>query len=35
MAVIRWKDIFQDLEQAVDACEAAAHVIESVYLKNR
>jgi len=35
MAVIRWKDIFQDLEQAVDGCETAAHVLESVYLKNR
>ncbi|MDX6548803.1 MAG: uncharacterized protein QOG33_2353 [Gaiellales bacterium] len=35
MAVIRWKDIYQDLEQAVDGCETAAHVLESVYLKNR
>jgi predicted phosphate transport protein (TIGR00153 family) len=35
LVVIRWKDIHQDLEQAVDGCERAAHVLESVYLKNR
>jgi uncharacterized protein len=35
MVVIRWKDIHEDLEQAVDGCERAAHVLESVYLKNR
>ncbi len=35
LVVIRWKDIHQGLEQAVDACEHAAHVLESVYLKNR
>jgi predicted phosphate transport protein (TIGR00153 family) len=35
MMVIRWKDIHEDLERAVDACEHAAHVLESVYLKNR
>jgi predicted phosphate transport protein (TIGR00153 family) len=35
LIVIQWKDIHQDLEQAIDACEAAAHVLESVYLKNR
>jgi len=33
--VIRWKDIHHDLEQAVDGCEHAAHVLESIYLKNR
>jgi len=35
LEVIRWKDIHEDLEQAVDGCEHAAHVLESVYLKNR
>ena len=35
LVVIRWKDIYQDLEQAIDGCERAAHVLESVYLKNR
>jgi predicted phosphate transport protein (TIGR00153 family) len=35
LVVIQWKDIHQDLEQAVDCCETAAHVLETVYLKNR
>ena len=35
LVVIRWKDIYEDLEQAVDSCERAAHVLEGVYLKNR
>ncbi len=35
LVVIRWKDLHQGLEQAVDGCEHAAHVLESVYLKNR
>jgi len=35
LMVIQWKDIHQDLEHAVDGCERAAHVLESVYLKNR
>jgi predicted phosphate transport protein (TIGR00153 family) len=35
LIVIQWKDIHHDLEQAVDGCEHAAHVLESVYLKNR
>ena len=35
MVVIRWKDIYEDLEQAIDSCERAAHVLEGVYLKNR
>lgn len=33
MVVIRWKDIFESLEAAVDACETVAHVIEGVMLK--
>ena len=28
MVVIRWKDIFESLEAAVDACETVAHVLE-------
>jgi uncharacterized protein Yka (UPF0111/DUF47 family) len=33
MVVIRWKDIFESLESAVDACEKVAHVIEGIGLK--
>jgi uncharacterized protein len=32
--IIRWKDIFEALEQAIDACETAAHVIGNVVVKN-
>ncbi len=35
MVVIRWKDIFESLEQAVDACEKVAHVLEGISLKLR
>jgi uncharacterized protein Yka (UPF0111/DUF47 family) len=35
MVVIRWKDIFESLEQAIDACETVAHVIEGMQLKRR
>jgi uncharacterized protein len=35
MVVIRWKDIFESLEQAIDACETVAHVIEGMRLKQR
>jgi predicted phosphate transport protein (TIGR00153 family) len=35
LIVIRWKDIHEHLEAAMDKCETAAHVLESVYLKNR
>ena len=34
MVVIRWKDIFESLEQGIDACETVAHVIEGLSLKN-
>src|SRR3954452_20455333 len=30
MVVIRWKDIFESLEAAVDACEHVAHVLEGI-----
>jgi uncharacterized protein len=33
MIVIRWKDIFETLEEAVDACETVAHVLEGITLK--
>jgi uncharacterized protein len=33
MVVIRWKDIFDSLEQAVDACETAANLMEGIALK--
>jgi len=33
MVVIRWKDIFESLEAAVDACETVAHVLEGITLK--
>jgi predicted phosphate transport protein (TIGR00153 family) len=35
MVVIRWKDIFESLEAAVDACETVAHVLEGISLKQR
>jgi uncharacterized protein len=35
MVVIRWKDIFESLETAVDACETVAHVLEGITLKER
>jgi uncharacterized protein Yka (UPF0111/DUF47 family) len=35
MVVIRWKDIFNSLEAAVDACETVAHVLEGIALKQR
>ena len=35
MLVIRWKDIFESLESAVDACETVAHLLEGIALKRR
>jgi uncharacterized protein len=35
MVVIRWKDIFESLEQAIDSCETVAHVLEGMRLKSR
>ncbi len=34
MLVIRWKDIYEALEDAVDACETAAHHIGNILVKN-
>jgi uncharacterized protein len=35
LVVIRWKDIHEGLEEAVDACENAADVLEAILVKNR
>jgi predicted phosphate transport protein (TIGR00153 family) len=35
LMVIRWKDIYEDLEEAIDACENAADVLEAIVVKNR
>ncbi len=35
MVVIAWKDIFESLEAAIDACETVAHVIEGITLAGR
>jgi predicted phosphate transport protein (TIGR00153 family) len=34
MVVIRWKDIFERLEQAIDACEHAANILEGIVVKH-
>jgi predicted phosphate transport protein (TIGR00153 family) len=34
MVVIRWKDIFAVLEEAIDATESAAHILEGIVIKN-
>jgi predicted phosphate transport protein (TIGR00153 family) len=34
MVVIRWKDLFERLEAAVDATERAANIIEGIVIKN-
>ena len=31
--IIRWKDIFDRLEDAIDACERATHILEGVVVK--
>jgi predicted phosphate transport protein (TIGR00153 family) len=35
LTIIRWKDIHERLEDAVDACEQAADVLEAILVKNR
>jgi predicted phosphate transport protein (TIGR00153 family) len=35
ISIIRWKDIHEQLEEAVDACENAADVLEAIVVKNR
>jgi predicted phosphate transport protein (TIGR00153 family) len=34
MVVIRWKDIYDRLEEAIDSTERAAHILEGIVLKN-
>jgi uncharacterized protein Yka (UPF0111/DUF47 family) len=34
MVVIRWKDIVESLERAVDACETVAHILEGIALRS-
>jgi hypothetical protein len=34
MVVIRWKDMFSVLEEAIDATETAAQIIEGIVIKN-
>jgi uncharacterized protein len=35
MLVIRWKDIFERLEDAVDATETVSNILEGIVIKNR
>ena len=35
MMVIRWKDIFERLEEAIDSTETAVNILESTIIKNR
>jgi uncharacterized protein len=35
MMVIRWKDIFERLEEAIDATERAVNTLEGIIIKNR
>lgn len=35
LVVLRWKDIHEGLEEAIDACENAADVLEAIVVKNR
>jgi predicted phosphate transport protein (TIGR00153 family) len=34
LVVIRWKDVFDALETAIDACETAANVVGNILVKN-
>ena len=34
MVVIRWKDIFERLEHAIDACEHVANILEGIVVKH-
>jgi predicted phosphate transport protein (TIGR00153 family) len=35
ISIIRWKDIHERLEDAVDACQTASDVLEAILVKNR
>jgi hypothetical protein len=34
MVVIRWKDIFERLEEAIDATERVANILEGIVIKS-
>ncbi len=34
MVVIRWKDVYDRLERAIDACEHVANTLQSIVIKN-
>ena len=34
MVVIRWKDLFERLEAAIDAAERVANILEGIVIKN-
>jgi uncharacterized protein Yka (UPF0111/DUF47 family) len=33
IAVIKWKDIYQDAETVLDVCEDVVHVVDSIMVK--
>jgi predicted phosphate transport protein (TIGR00153 family) len=35
ISILRWKEIHERLEEAVDACQGAADVLEAILVKNR
>ena len=35
MVILRWKDIYESLESAIDRCETVAHLLEGIRLKSR
>ena len=35
MLVIRWKDIFERLEDAIDSTEKTANILEGIVIKNQ
>lgn len=34
MVVIRWKDVLERIEDAIDACETATHVLDGIAIKS-
>jgi uncharacterized protein len=32
--IIRWKDLFERLEQSIDSCETAANILEGIVVKH-
>jgi uncharacterized protein len=34
IAIIRWKDVFERLEESIDACDHAAHILEGIVVKH-